>query len=253
MQLFRKPTVILILATAVIAIATFTATYALRGSDRVSRATTGAATPDHTVTPAPDTTPDTSQPFWYQPFVNQDAQRQPFRGELNGLEIDPYWQGRTGFELCPGTGLEPAPPRAEISVATAPGPLRVDPESMPPGVVPSNVPDVFLCGEELFEIAWTFAVSPGTPDVNEGGSGLLVHRIRGREPITYGSPRERWSESTVNDVPVVVSRPIVSLGSKQFGGCFLAGYNPETDVLTTISGLAANEGFCLQVAAAVMK
>jgi hypothetical protein len=241
------------LGAVALAFVAFATTYALRGADRASQATTGPATPDHTATPAPHTTPDTSQPFWYQPFLNQDAQRKPFRGTLNGLEIDTSWQGRTALDVCPPRGLDSPPPRTEISVAAAPGPLQVDPKAMPQGVSPSNVPDVFLCHGELALLSWTFSVSAGTPDVNEGGSSLLIHRFRGREPITYGSPRERWSEATVNGLPVVMSRPIVTVGSKQFGGCFVAGYNSETDVTTEVSGTAANEGFCLQVAQAVMK
>lgn len=253
MKLTRRPAIIITAALAAIAIATFSATYAIRGSDPVSRAASDAVTPDRTATPAPNATPDTSQPYWYAPYINADALRPPFRGELNGLQIDPDWEGRSGFDFCPGTGMEPAAPRTEIETVAAAGPLQIDPKALPAGIVPTSVPEAFLCRGALAQDSWTFTVAPGTPEVNEAGSSLFVARIKGLEPINQGGSAQRWSSATISGRRAVVLDSVVSVGTKQFGGCFAAVYDDATDVLTTVSAGAANGPFCARIAEVVVK
>lgn len=253
MKTTRKPAVIVAAAVAAIGVVTFSATYALRGSDPVSRAASGTVTPDRTATPDPNVTPDTTQPYWYAPYINADAQSPAFRGELNGLRIDPDWEGRTGFDFCPGTGMEPAAPRTEIETVAAPGPLQIDPKALPAGIVPTSAPEAFLCRGALTQDSWTFTVAPGTPDVNEGGSNLFIARFRGLEPIAHPGPAERWRPAMVNGLPAVVLDSIVSVGTKQFGGCFAAVYDQERDVMTTVNAGAANGPFCQRIAEVVAK
>ncbi|MEO6397443.1 MAG: hypothetical protein ABIP13_03135 [Tepidiformaceae bacterium] len=45
----------------------------------------------------------------------------------------------------------------------------------------------------------------------------------------------------------------MSVGPKAFGDCFVAVYDPRTDVKTTVWGAAANESVCLAVAQAVLQ
>ena len=245
-----KNKVLAIAFGSAVALGAFAVVYLGRGDEHPARAGQSGEPSDGAPTAAAGETPDTSQPFWHMPYVEADAAREPFAGDLNGFVIDPdpARSGRTGFDVCPDVGLGPPPPGSELSFATAPGPLQIDPRALPEGIAPSNLPEVFLCRGEVAEIGWTFSVRAGTADANEGGSGLYIRRVKGNEVITYGAPSERWVEASVHGLPVIVSKPIITVGAKQFGGCFLAAYNPETDVLTTVSGLAANEGLCLRVA-----
>jgi hypothetical protein len=239
-------------ALAATAIATL-GTYSVRGSDPVSRADEPPRGPDKSATPLPGTTPDTTQPFWHYPFINQDRLRPHFAGQLNGYTIDPGWKGRSPFDLCPGTGLHPPEPARVLETVVGNGPMQIDPRRLPAGVTPESPPDSFLCGNELMQVVWSFDVKAGTPDVNEGGSGLDIWRIRGLDPIQWGAPIERWKAITIAGRPAVLSGPIVTVGTKQFGSCFLGIYDREADVLTGIVGTSANEPFCIKVGEALFR
>ncbi|MGE3075195.1 MAG: hypothetical protein AB7N24_15680 [Dehalococcoidia bacterium] len=201
----------------------------------------------------PDETPDTAKPLWHVPYVNQDRVKPSFVGLLNGIRVDPSSPGRTALEVCPEEGMKPPPPRTELEVAMAPGPLRINVTSLPRGVAPTALPDVFLCKGTLGQIGWSFNVAAGTDDVNRGGSALYIHRIRGLGTVTYAAPEDRWSETAIHGVPGIIASPIVVAGEEQFGGCFLAVYDNDSQVLTTVSGLSANAEFCVRVAEALIE
>ena len=149
--------------------------------------------------------------------------------------------------------MEPAAPRTEIETVAAAGPLQIDPKSLPSGIAPTSVPEAFLCRGELAQDSWTFSVAAGVPEANEGGSNLFIARFRGLEPIAHSGPAERWRPAVVNGLPAVVLDSIVSVGTKQFGGCFAAVYDREADVMTTVNAGAANGPFCLRIAEVVTK
>lgn len=235
-------------------VAVFIGVYTLRGSDQPIQAGPPPGPPGAGVTPIPGSTPDTSLPFWHIPYINQDNQRPRYSGLLNGFTIDPGWHGKSAYDVCPGTGLEAA--RSPRETVSAPGPLQIEPSVLPGGVSATSftpLPDAWLCKGEPVQFGWSLSVEAGTPDVNPGGSALYISRIRGREPVIHAAPKERWSTTTVAGSPAIVSSPIVVAGDKQFGACFVAVYQEQTDVMTTVLASAANDPFCLRVAEAVLK
>jgi len=241
---------LLVLAVVTTTVVAFGATYWLRGPEPVGIAQQPPVSPGLDTTPIPGVMADTSQPFWHIPYINQDREKPTFTGTLNGYEINPGGVGRkerTAFDMCPGVGLsDPAPGRL-LPTVTGPGPLRIDPRTLPEGVVPTDGPYAFLCRDNPAITYWLFHVDAGTPHANPGGSDLSIHRNVGRDPVTHAAPRDRWSAVTIAGLPAVVASPIVSIGDKQFGDCFVALYDPRSDVFTTVSAGAANAEFCTSV------
>lgn len=229
----------------------FTIVYATRGDDALTQAQAPINPPAKDVTPPPGETPDTSKPFWHIPYINQDEMRPIFVGTLDGYTINPAAPERTAYEVCPGTGLE-QPAAAKIAETVgAPGPLQIDPNSLPTSVGPTTGTDAWACKGNLTMASRSFRLTPGAEGVNEGGGSLFISRVTGNNPVVWAAPQERWKAIKINGLPAVVSRPIVSAGTKQFGDCFLAVYQPATDVLTTVWAAAANEAFCTAVAEGV--
>lgn len=241
-------------AALLVAAIAFGATYMLRGPEELADAEAPPPTfPARDVTPEPGSTPSTEAPFWHVPYINEDASKPLFSGDISGIRIDPNAPGGTGYDACPGTGLMPPEPRAELKTATAPGPLSIDPSRLPAGITPADLPDGWLCKGELNQLNWAFSVAAGTANANEGGSSLLIHRRRGLEPIRHAAPEERWGAARINGHDAVVSSPVVAIGSKQFGACFAAVYDKESDVLTTVLASAAMSEFCIEVAEAIVR
>lgn len=248
---FRKVTVLA--AAVAITGAAFAATYFLRSADTPGVAAPILDQPGPNATPKPGETPDTSRPFWHIPYVNQDQQKPRFRGALNGFEIDPEAPGQSPAELCPPSGLSLPAPDKSLSIVIDPGPLRINPGQLPPGVNGHELPEAYTCKGALAQVAWLFSVLPGTEHVNPGGSDLLIQRVRGRQPVIHEAPADRWAETTVGGLPAVVSRPVVVVGDREFGDCFLATYDPASDVMTTISASAATSEFCELIAQEVLQ
>lgn len=235
-----------------VAVAAFAATYVLRDDDPTSRADEPPAGPDRTITPEPGATPDTTQPFWHIPYVNQDREKPTFVGELNGFTIDPAMEGRSPYEICPGEGLHPPRPGEEFA-ALKEGPLQIDPALLPDGIErEGHYPDSFLCRDELVLALWTFDIRPGTPGANAGGGGVNILRSRGLERVVREAPADRWSATTIAGYRAIVSGPIVAIGDKQYGSCYAAVYQPDSDVMTVVSA-TANEQFCISVVEAVLR
>ena len=232
----------------------FTVIYATRGNDAVTQAQAPIDRPAKDVTPPPGETPDTSKPFWHIPYINQDEKRPVFVGKLNGYTIDPESPGRTAYDVCPGTGLWQVDPRKAGDFIAAPGPLQINPRDLPPSAgETTNLDDLvaFTCGGSLAEVSRGFIVKPG-PGEQYGGR-LVIARATGNDPVFWSAPQERWRPVQIDGLPAVVSRPIVSAGTKQFGACFLAIYQPKTNVRTTVWADGGHEAFCIAVAEAVIK
>jgi hypothetical protein len=254
------------LGALAIAMASFALVYSLRDPDRRTVAEGPIAFPSEVpspgvgpkieppgpdVTPEPGMTPDTSKAFWFVPYLNQDRQKPRFVGELNGLQIDPASKGRSALEICPPTGLDLPPPGTTVEVATQLGPLQLDPARMPAGVKPVGLPGVFVCGPDVAQVYWNFEYPAGTPGVNPGGGAINVSRMRGQEPVIHAAPQDRWLATRVAGMPAVASPPIITVNNKSVGTCFVAVYDPETDVLTTVLAGESLE-FCLAVAKEVV-
>jgi hypothetical protein len=51
---------------------------------------------------------------------------------------------------------------------------------------------------------------------------IFVTRTIGRRPVSRAAPADRWSEASINGLPVAVAGPIVTARDGQFGSCYLA-------------------------------
>jgi hypothetical protein len=140
-----------------------------------------------------------------------------------------------------------------LATVTSKGALQIDPKALGEGISASTLPEAFLCKGTLALVDWTLSVAPGTASVNPGGSDLIITRSKGKDPVIHSAPLDRWHSVAVAGNPGILSSPIVSVGNKQFGDCFLAVYQATTDVLTTITGTAANDGFCLAIGEAILR
>lgn len=240
------------LMAVALAMAAFTITYLARGSDPASRAQPPGDGPATGATPLPSATPDTSQPFWYMPYVNADQAKPPFVGTLNGIPIDPDHQGRTPYEVCGGSGMDLVDPDVLMETVTRAGPLAVNPARFPASVRSLDGPWAWTCPDGLAQVSWIFHVAAGTAHVNPGGSDLTVDRIRGLDPVMHSAPADRWFAAEVAGRPAVAQRPVVVAGDKQFGSCFVAVWDVRSNILTTVSAGAANAEFCLLIAEEVV-
>ena len=189
MTLLKRPARgrLAIVATGLVVLGAFAASFAIpywlvRGDDTVLRAQEPGAGPavelprllgidpdDTEVTPVPGSTPDTSAPFWFIPYVNADNKKPRFRGSLGGLEIDPdFVDTRTGADVCPGEGHLREPfPDEYLALIADPGPFSIDPRSMPAGLTPSEVPTVLVCGpSEIWLTSWFFSVTRSVGSCN---------------------------------------------------------------------------------------
>lgn len=243
--------VLAVVGLALVATAAFVVTYRLRESDAVGIAQQPPQPPDPFATPIPGVMPDTSLANWHIPYVNQERDKPKFTGVLNGISVDPDWKGRTGFDVCPEVGLAPVAPGILLDTVAAPGPLQIDPGSMPPGITPVQQPHAFACRGILAEVTWQFHVEAGTPHANPGGGAVIIRRVHGNIPVAHSASTDRWETATIGGQSAVVVKPIVEVGEKQFGECVAAWYDPKTDVFSTITGVAANAEFCIAVAEAV--
>jgi hypothetical protein len=151
------------------------------------------------------------------PYVNQDKEKPIFEGSLNGYDIDPDWKGRSAIEVCPPDGLRSPAPGTELETVSAEGPLQILPTDFGFTAEALEPPYAFLCGEDLTVVYWAFRVPAGTPDVNPGGSDLLITRSRGIEPLNRAAPEDRWHIITIDGHPAVASDPVVAAGDSNSG------------------------------------
>jgi DNA-binding CsgD family transcriptional regulator len=188
---------------------------------------TATALPKSTATPSPTVEP-------------------AFVGTLNGFQVDPSWRGRTPLEVCPSGTMGPPPPRTEEAVTTASGPLRIDPSLLGAGAAGRGLPDAFVCDGALVQVAW-----PLTPPSQQGQPGppLFVSRVRGLEPLQQPMPWSAWKTLDVAGQPAVgFENPKAPQGA-----CWLAVYQPSSDVLTIVSAEGHTLTECVNFAAALLQ
>ena len=170
-----------------------------------------------------------------------------FVGEINGVRIDPNDPGLTAFDVCPGTGMSSPPPATFEQVATAPGPLQIDPNRLPPGITSLAPPDVFLCKGAPAQIAWIFTIAAGTPNVNPGGGSLTISRIAAKSRVASSGPASNWQPVSIGQAHGAVLRGS-NPASPRFPSCVLALYNPQDNVTTEVFAPTGNSDFCTEIA-----
>lgn len=130
---------------------------------------TEVAPPGPSVTPKPGETPDTTKPFWYVPFGNQDRmapkQTDPVNGIRFGVKDGP-------LPLCTKTTI---PKDWHAAVAGTSFDLKIG--SLPAGATLRGTPRVGQCADDgrIMWIIADFNVAPAT-GVNDGGGALTISR-----------------------------------------------------------------------------
>ena len=161
--------------------------------------------PTLTPEPAPPTaspTIDTTQPFWYVPFLEAEAELDRLDGTVAGVRI--------------GSGLDYGPlgcsvARWEYDVAAAAGtPLDVDIREEVEGSTTYQEALVGLCADGSVAIAEAdFGVTDGSP-VSPFGGNVRMFRHTGAAVASLAIPAIRWSEMDVAGAPAAVAAPILS-------------------------------------------
>jgi len=249
----KTSAIMLAAVAALVATTAFAVTYRVRGTDPPIRAGEPPPGADTATTPVPGVTPDASRPESFLPYVDADNAKPRFVGELNGFTIDPSYPGRTSKGACPPGGFVYTEPAKAIEVATSPGPMRVDPAGISGAIISESLPESWSCRGELAQVVWNLRVNTGTEGVGPAGALLMIHRIRGLEPIQRGAPEERWTAATVAGSPAVVASPILAIDGLYVGECYVAVYQPLTDVLTEVLATRASAEFCLAAAEAIVR
>ena len=116
--------------------------YLVRSPEPVIHAQTSPTIPAANATPAPNSTPDTSSPFWYVPYLNQERDAVKFDGAIAGVSITAQANQANGFDVCPGTGRTRAPGVSAVQAARNAGAVKIDDRTLPPFVATTQVPDV---------------------------------------------------------------------------------------------------------------
>lgn len=250
MHITRMQAVLLSMFVIGVGLTTFTLTYALRGPDEVSHATTGPATPDPRATPVPGTTPDTLQPFWYVPYENAEKEKPRFEGQLGGARIFGTPVDFDAFALC-ASGLSESP--ENVLARASEGPTAIRPAELPAGISPLGNPQVWMCGTTTVQVVWNFQAGPGTEGVEANGSGLLIIRTLGEDRVFLPGSAERWTTVQLPSGEAALLQPIVQAAGRFIGGCALVQHNPSTGVLTVIRASAGSPQFCVAIGAVVAK
>lgn len=245
MRLMRKRPIILSAVVGVLGFSTFVLAYALRGPDPLSRAATDQPTPDLTSTPVAITTPDTLQPYWYVAYENAERAKPKFDGELAGVHIlsqpapfDPRELCSEGLTQWPGDALDKA----------SSGPTGVKLAALPDGIVPVANPEAWVCGSATVRVVWLLEVKAGTTGVEQFGSGLSITRtLRGTRLFAPAS-EERWTTTSLERGQAALLKPIIAVDGKFIGGCTVAYFDTESNVLTVVRASAASPEFCVAVA-----
>ena len=152
--------------------------------------------------PTASPTIDTTQPFWYLPFLEAEAELGLLDGTVAGVRI--------------GSGLDYGPlgcsvARWEFDVGASAGtPLDVDIREEVEGSTTYQEALVGLCADGSVAIAEAdFGVADGSPWSPFGGN-VRMFRHTGAAVASVAIPEIRWSEMDVAGAPAAVAAPILS-------------------------------------------
>lgn len=160
---------------------------------------TATATPTVAVSP----TIDTTRPFWYLPFIEEEAQRPLFDGTIASVRI--------------GNGaLDYGPMRCAVAEwgsdagASAGTPLEVDFRTAVQGSTDYQSALIGLCADGSVAIAEAdFIVEHGSP-VSQFGGNIRIFRHTGDPVASLAIAAIRWTEMDIAGEPAAVAAPILT-------------------------------------------
>lgn len=161
--------------------------------------------PGPDVTPEPGATPDTTQPWWYVPWVNAERDKPLFDGTLAGIRIANGAQGPA--YVCNGEGeLSP-----ELSDAAG-SPVDVSLPAVPAEVVLSvyvgGHSGVALCDGTPFSGSVDYSLDVD-PEWSPFGGFVGLYRHYGEPVASLAIPAWRWEEGEVAGLTVAMAHPIL--------------------------------------------
>lgn len=192
-------------------------------------------------TPVPGSTPDTTRPFWYVPYENQDRLTPKFHGTINGIEV-----GRASGPApsCAGVSIKP-----DFDVVRGSA-FQIQVSALPKGVALAGPPQIAQCPDgRIIWMTFELNVVPGTPGANEGGGGITVWRWADVRWIPQEAPAERWKPSSIAGRPAVVLRPVLD----NVGQSAIVVADDATGGSTTLLGVSVSPGLIQQVAEALYR
>lgn len=164
--------------------------------------------PGADVTPIPGATPDTTQPWWYVPYLNAERLKGPFEGMIGAFRVQV-----APFDVAQGCKeIQLKPPSSAQST-----PLEISPDYLPAGrvaageidhVAPNSV--AVVCDGQLISAERTFEIEvpDGSGDSSQGLS-ISVLRYRGERVVSAHMSAERWMVGEVAGAPAAFASPVV--------------------------------------------
>jgi hypothetical protein len=154
------------------------------------------------VTPIPGTTPDTSQPWWYVPYLNAEKAKMPFEGTINGItvtvadvafdrECDEFDYG--DLSVADETALG-------IHATYMPEGATIDPIT---GYLP-----VVICDGEPVSSQLSITVTSNPREHRYGGTIRIYRYYNSQSMVSAQFPEYRWSPGEIDGNRAIFARPI---------------------------------------------
>jgi DNA-binding CsgD family transcriptional regulator len=157
--------------------------------------------PGPDVTPIPGATPDTSQPWWYVPYLNADRDKPRFDGTLAGIRIGPNVDPGSSCEggvTSMGTVSDTTGTRFDLELPYQPPQTTRQPGSE----------YVMLCDGQVVSSEADYTVAADSTGSPFGGS-LKVYRHVGDPIASLSIASERWRAGTIATRPAAIAEPIL--------------------------------------------
>lgn len=180
--------------------------------------------PGPDVTPIPGATPDTSQPWWYVPYLNAQRDKPLLDSTIAGIRIGP--------DVDPGSSCTDGTSSLGTVADTQGTRFDLELPYQPPATVrqPGNE-YVTLCDGQVVSSEADYTVGANPAGSPFGGS-FKVYRHVGDPIASLSIASERWRTGTVATLPAAIAEPI--LPDIGLGESAVVVFNDE--VVTVVRG-----------------
>ncbi len=187
--------------------------------------------PPDSATPEAGKTPDLTEPGWYVPYLNRDAELPRFEETINGISI-----GRTlsaeAEGYCEGGAWESGPDAETRYSSSA---VAFDGSDLPAGTTFFQRPKYVVCpraGATRMEAVIAVKPTRPAPRIGLGVGSVEVIRFVGEPYTPMPAAAERWSGGTVAGYPAAILRPVI----ESVGTSAIVVHDPKSRVTTLVRG-----------------
>ncbi len=186
--------------------------------------------PGPDVTPVPGSTPDVTKPWWYVPYLNEDARKPIYDQTINGITIGPNAKPSGG--PCTDTSVVEVVPiddakGTEVGISPKYLPLRAS----------RGEASATLC-DGLASSADAAYTIPPDPKSQHLGGYFHIGRASRDPSAAIVIPAERWSAQTIAGYPAAIARPILPMG---LGQSAIVVYDGAVVTVVLADGLTLGE------------